>query len=129
MVCAGHPFSQLISRQRAISSHNSVEVRQIKRFFYSFNARARRRRANKVSQGVRVSAWLAAMRHYNLNVTIGLNSPDGLNEGGERSLNAWPAGGAEHNDGDVAIGQIMLVFEVLVSSNENLEALTFSLLQ
>lgn len=44
-------------------------------------------------------------------------------------LNSRPARSIQNNDSNTAIGQILLVFQISVSRNQNLETMIFSFLQ
>ena len=68
----------------------------------------------------------ANIRHWDLYITFETGVIDGIQDVGRYALDSGPtrggpARGAKDNDGDAAIGEILLIFQVGVRCHQNLE--------
>ena len=69
------------------------------------------------------------IRHRDLHVTLGTGVIDGIQDIVQYTLNPEPARGAKDNDGNAAIGKILLMLQVGVCCYQNLEVMIFRLPQ
>lgn len=70
-----------------------------------------------------------SLRHPNFSVAVWLDTADCLDNARQHLLNAGPTGGTQNHNGNLSLGQILLVLEVLIGRDQNLKAMILRLLQ
>ncbi len=69
------------------------------------------------------------MRHFDFNIAVWKYFVDRINNACQYLLDSRPTCGFKHHDRDATIRQILLIFQVLVRSHQNVEVEYIGLLQ